>query len=374
MAAWGEFSRTNPVVANHFRNFVFIESFDSYFCSADSRAVMDSSFNHTYKVFVDLTKAVDLLKADLTQVDNAAQLLAQAEALPQGGSAQLTEDIPETATTKLKAAPQPPRASAAGIAVAAGGASLRGGRVLGGLGRAVVGVARGGGRAAVGVGRAAGRLAGGVARVSSRVVVGAGRVAVGVVRLSAGVVRGAGRVVVGTLRGTGRVVGAVARGGAAVVRGAVAGTGRAIGWAMMQTGQVVRGMFGAFGYLAGCVGTRCARAMGLASDDADHDKIADGQDQCFNTGESAAAVHKSGFYMGCARGQYTDGTLAKLLAQNGYEANGDQDGDGIPNDDDRCSGTPVGERINQTPEWRGCSHRQLRDADVLERVAATAGY
>ena len=133
-------------------------------------------------------------------------------------------------------------------------------------------------------------------------------------------------------------------------------------------------MFGAFGYIAGCVGMRCSRAMGLAADDADNDKIADGQDQCFNTGEATAEVHKTGFYTGCARGQYTDGTIAQLLAQNGYEGSADQDSDGIPNDGDLCSATPVGERVNKSVEWAGCAQGQLRDADVLERVAVSSGY
>ena len=370
--AWREFAQKNPSVANHFRNNVFAESFDSYFCSADSRSSMDKNFNRTFKVFVELTTAVDQLKANLTQVDSAEQLAANSNATPQGGSAQLTSDESPAPAGKMKSAPKP-SGSDVGF-VASAGAALWGGRILGGLGRAVVGVARGAGRVAVGVGRAAGRMVGGIARVTSRVVVGVGRVAVGVVRTAANVVRTAGRVVVGALRATGRVIGTVVNGAAMLVRGAVGVAGRAVGWAIMATGQVVRGMFGAFGYIAGCIGTRCSRAMGLAADDADNDKISDGQDQCFNSGETAGGVHKTGFYMGCARGQYTDGTLAKLLAQNGYDGNADQDGDGVPNDDDFCSATPVGDRVNLSSDWRGCSYKQTRDADVLERVAASSGY
>jgi hypothetical protein len=240
-----------------------------------------------------------------------------------------------------------------------------------GLGRAIGGVARGAGRVVVGVGAGAGRLVAGAGRAvvngAGKVIQGAGKVAVGVVRATGQVARGAGRVVVGLARGTGRVVGAVVSGGAKLVGGALATTGRALGWTLMASGQVVRGFFGAFAYLSNCKNPMCT-TTNVTGTDYDLDGVMDSADLCSNTGTSLKA-HQSGTYAGCAGGQYLDATQAQTIVQNGYESSADADGDGVPNEEDLCSGTPKGAPVLKQPEWLGCATKQRRDDDLLRQIS-----
>jgi len=378
MTEWANFAKANPDGAELFRTYAFVESFDSFYCSDKTRASMQGSFPKTNAAFKPVADAINAMVGDLPQVGSREELAASAQSAgTTGGTANLTGAAAgSVAAVGLRKAPKASSSDKAGAS-----AALFRGRILGGAARAVGGVARGVGRVGVGVVRGTARVGGavvrgtgrvvvGTARVAGRVVVGAGRVAVGVVRATGHVVRGAARVAVGVVRGTARVVGVVARGTVRVAAAGVRGAARVTGWVIRGTGEVVRGLFGPFGYLAGCIGLRCARA-GLTSTttDMDSDGVADGSDQCSNTA-SGTNVHRSGLYAGCAGGQSTDPTIAQMLMDSGYEANGDYDKDGIPNDLDQCSNTPTGVNVHRTGEWSGCGGGQNRDADVLNNLAA----
>ncbi len=383
IAAWEKFSTSNADGAELFRTYATVEAFDSWYCSDKSRATMQGDFPRSYAAFTEIATAISDMVKELPEVDNREALAASASSAGGSGTNLTGGSSPESESFTPAVLAGAPKSSSK-VTPKAKNTKLFRGRLLGGAARAVgavargvgrvgVGVVRGTGRVAAGVVRGTGRVAAGVVRGAGRVVAAAGRVAVGVVRATGYVVRGAARVAVGVVRGTARVIGVVARGGARIIRGAAVGVVRATGWVIRGTGEVVRGLFGPFRWLAGCVGLRCGGYYGLnnssVTSDMDGDGVTDGGDQCSNTAKGAA-VHKTGVFGGCAGGQYKDQDMAQMLLDSGYEANGDYDKDGVPNDVDECSNTPTGSAIHKVGEWAGCTIGQNRDSDVLDNLAS----
>lgn len=83
--------------------------------------------------------------------------------------------------------------------------------------------------------------------------------------------------------------------------------------------------------------------------DEDGDGIRDENDLCSKTAKGAP-VWTTGEWLGCAAGQLRDGG-----------GGGDADGDGVPDKRDLCSGTAAGAPVWQYGEWMGCAAGQLRD-------------
>ena len=85
---------------------------------------------------------------------------------------------------------------------------------------------------------------------------------------------------------------------------------------------------------------------GKPGGDSDGDGVPDTQDLCSGT-PSGKAVWKSGAWIGCAGGQLKDSD--------------DEDHDGIPNSKDVCSKTPAGKAVWTSGVWIGCAGGQFPD-------------
>lgn len=274
---WQQLKTQRPDAARAFADYVFAETFDSFYCSTQTKDVLTRDFRQTGTEFQPVAEAITGMAAELAEVQGADEILQKIEE----GKDQVTPvrsgDRPSTDDGDVVQKTE----------ISLGGAAF-GLRFFGGFFR--------------GVGRVIGAIGRGVFYGARAVVQGVARVAVGAVRFGAAVVRG-----------TARVVGAVFRGAARVARGIVVGTGRLIGAAaravvavgrvvVRGAGRVVRGIFGEPIYFATEPGVILEPSpLG----DQDGDGIEDAADVCSKT-QAGASVHQIPEWLGCAEGQQRD--------------------------------------------------------------------
>jgi hypothetical protein len=302
-SGWDSLRAAKPSAAASFMDYVFAESFDSYYCSAETRKVMTNDFAGTAAAFAPVSEAIDALSSELGQVDTTEELANLSERKPeqQTETAEVTSEKPQDSNAEPELVlPGGVNYGLSAIALTQNQNSygLFIGRIFRGVGRVIGGVARGIGRVARGVVIGAGRVIAGAARV-------VGRVAVGALRVGAAILRGAGRIVVGFFRGAVRVARGLVIGAGRVLRGAARlalGVGRAV---IRGTGFVIRGLFGPF--------TAYASEPGMVLEkvkvDSDADGIEDIYDLCSNTPRGARVHVTNQDWIGCAGGQYRDRDL-----------------------------------------------------------------
>ncbi len=87
--------------------------------------------------------------------------------------------------------------------------------------------------------------------------------------------------------------------------------------------------------------------------DEDGDGVPDDEDLCSAT-EAGAEVWTTSEWNGCASGQHKDGSSSGTTTS-------DSDDDGVPDESDRCSRTPRGSTIWTSGEWRGCAGGETPD-------------
>ena len=346
-AAWDNLRAAEPAQAKEFASYVFAESFDSYYCSPDTRNKMQQDFDDTYSFFMDAVKKVDEAKSLLPTFDDRGQMTA-------GESGGETHQF---STTYDQAASY--------------GLLFRG--FFRGIGRAIGGIARGIGRIGVGIVRGVGRIARGAVRLGGAIIRGAGRVIRGVGRVIGGVIRGTGRVILGIARGAGRIARGALRIGARVIGGAVRGAAILGAWAIRGTGRVIRGLFGPFAYLNACYGFTCGNNYAGQQTDLDNDGIKDRWDLCSNTPKGVKVHSYRHTFTGCAGGQFRDRDIANRLVNAGYNGANDVDKDGIVNDEDKCSNTSSLVEVEKSGDRMGCAEGQLVDAEVIEKLANAMG-
>lgn len=294
-SGWDRLRAEKPAAASSFMDYVFAETFDSFYCSAATRKIMDEDFAGTAAAFAPVSEAIDALSSDLKHVDSAEELATIGDEKP----AETTEVKPETNESEEPELVLPGGVNyglaALALSQAPNSYGLFIGRIFRGVGRVIGGVARGVFRVARAVVVGAGRIIAGAARVI-------GRVAVGVLRVGAAVLRGAGRVVVGFFRGAARVARGLVIGAGRVLRGAARlalGVGRAV---IRGTGFVLRGLFGPIAAYASEPGM----VLEKVRIDSDLDGVEDIYDLCSRT-PRGARVHKTNpDWLGCAGGQYRD--------------------------------------------------------------------
>ena len=112
--------------------------------------------------------------------------------------------------------------------------------------------------------------------------------------------------------------------------------------------------------------------LGMIYDDGDG--VKNWQDKCSNTPKGAKLLTDDA-NKGCADGQFDDSIYIFAHQQRGT---GDNDGDGIANQDDFCTNTPKGLKVHpKGSEFAGCSEGQmpnhmaltLNDPDKRSKVA-----
>lgn len=278
--AWDALMQSDANSAKAFMDYVFAEAFDSTYCSDATRTTMKADFPGAAEAFAPVSEAITGLKSELKTVENIEQT-AKIESAPADASAK-----PATTTAQGDEgfSPTKKRQSYA----------LFGGRIFGGIARAIGAIGRGVIRVGAAVVRGAARVAGAVVRGAARVVKGA-------LRIGAAVLRATGRVALGIFRGAVRVAAGVVRAGGAVIRLVARGAlvvGRVI---VRGTGAVIRGVFGAPEAFA----TEAGMVLDRGILDTDGDGIEESKDGCSNT-PAGARVWTSGQWMGCAGGQFKD--------------------------------------------------------------------
>ncbi len=273
--SWDALMASSPESAKAFMDYVFAEAFDSTYCSDETRATMSAGFAAAAAAFAPVAEAITGLKSDLKTVDKIEQVATTDSAIASATNPAQGDDGFKPVKKRQAY-------------------GLFGGRIFGGIARAIGAIGRG----VIRVGSAVVR---GAVRVTGAVVRGAAVVVRGALRFGAAVIRATGRVALGLFRGAVRVVAGVVRAGGAVIRLAARGAlvvGRVI---VRGTGRVIRGVFGAPQAFA----TEAGMVLDRGVLDTDGDGIEESKDFCSNTA-AGGNVWQSGEWMGCAGGQFKD--------------------------------------------------------------------
>jgi hypothetical protein len=271
-AAWTKLMNESPAKAQQFMDYVFAETFDSQYCSSETRKIMKDDFSTTGAAFASVHKSITGLTSELAEVESEKELSIEeqpddqqtAAATPAAPSSDFnSEDLVFTDIS-----------SAYSLGIFRG--FFRGiGRIIRAIGRGVVRFAR------------------------------------AVIRVAAKVIRFVVRVVAAVVRATGHIALKIVRGTLRVARGVLVGAGRIVGRAVglrvgyasvRHDGTVIAGAFGSKSAFI----TESGMVLEEAILDSDGDGISDEEDLCSGTAQGARVHTKNQSYLGCAGGQFRD--------------------------------------------------------------------